>query len=55
LKISLDCFFLNRDLILNFSLNKTAGNGWFCKEKSDREIILDDRADNGVYLDALEK
>jgi len=51
----LDCFFLERDLILSFSFDKTAGNGWFCKEKSDRDIALDDRADNGVYLDALEK
>jgi len=51
----LSCFFLKRDLILSFVFDKTAGNRWFCKEKSDRDIILDDRADNGVYLDALEK
>ena len=48
-------FFLKRDLILSFSFNKTAGNRWFCKEKSDRDILLDDRADNAMCLNALEK
>lgn len=42
-------------MILGFSLNKTAGNGWFCKEKSDLDIALEDGADDRVYLDALEK
>jgi acetoin utilization deacetylase AcuC-like enzyme len=47
--------FLKRYLILSVSLDKTAGNGWFCKEKCDLDIVLDNGADNGVYLDALEK
>jgi acetoin utilization deacetylase AcuC-like enzyme len=42
-------------LILSFSFDKTAGNGWFCKVKSDLGIALDDGADDGMYLDALEK
>jgi hypothetical protein len=55
LKISLNYFFLKRDLILSFSFDKTAGNEWFCKEKSDLDIALDDSADDGVHLDAPEK
>ena len=42
-------------MILSFSFDKTAGNGWFCKEKSDLDIALEDGADDRVYLDALEK
>jgi hypothetical protein len=48
----LDCFFIFKwDLILSFSLDKTAGNGWFCKEKSDLEIALDDGAGDPIYVD----
>ena len=41
--------------MLSFSFDKTAGNGWFFKEKSDLDIALVDGADDRVHLDALEK